>query len=638
MGQHDSKGYRIGDLSLNTQARTLRRGDVLIELPPLSFGLLALLAERAPDVVSHDEIAERVWPGRVVSPETLTQRVKLLRSALNDDARSPRYVGLVRGEGYRLLCPAHKLTSQDENDSIDPSARPRPRRIAVAAMAVIVLLATAAAFRLDLLAPGNQDEPVEPPALATEKSIAVLPFDDMTTKGDLAYLGDGIADEVLHQLSQSDELRVIARTSSFALRDSGLDIPAIAARLDARYVLQGSLRESNGALRVSTQLIDAHVNAMVWSKTYDFKLDNVFEIQDSVAGEVVGQLSTALTLPKVEPIDPAAYSLYLQAQYLGNRHGNRATQFELLEQALELEPEYADAIVALAWAHRAESLTSTWNGNSQAADQHYQRFRTLLNKVLSKDPGHPSANAALGWEMLRLTDFAAAAAFAERALESEPTHFVALTTAGEIMVRLWREEEGIRILRYVVERDPLTPYHHDNIADAYLNAGAPERAEAAFRTILTLFPDYGGWAPWGIGLALLLQGKPSEAMPEFENMPEGNPLRLHGTALALHDLGRREDAQAAFDELLQVERGTPNVEWFIATAYAWFGDIDAAFEFLGQQRQEAVPFFFFMGNSPLYQNLRDDPRWLPFLESINLDPATLRSVEFDPTLPPGIGL
>jgi len=134
MEQHVGDGYCIGDLSLDLEARTLRRGDVLIELPPLSFGLLALLAERAPAVVSHDEIAELVWPGRVVSPETLTQRVKLLRSALSDDARSPRYVGLVRGEGYRLLCDAHRVSSGAKISGPKPSSRLRPRLFLFAAL------------------------------------------------------------------------------------------------------------------------------------------------------------------------------------------------------------------------------------------------------------------------------------------------------------------------------------------------------------------------------------------------------------------------------------------------------------------------------------------------------------------------
>jgi len=638
MEQHVGDGYCIGDLSLDLEARTLRRGDVLIELPPLSFGLLALLAERAPAVVSHDEIAELVWPGRVVSPETLTQRVKLLRSALSDDARSPRYVGLVRGEGYRLLCDAHRVSSGAKISGPKPSSRLRPRLLLFAALMVILVAGATLAYLPSLLKPGSQDAAGQHGALAQDKSVAVLPFDDMTAEGDHAYLADGIADELLHRLSQSNDLRVIARTSSFALRDSGLDIPEIAARLGVRYVLQGSLRESDGALRITAQLVDARENTPVWSHNYDHLASNLFEIQDLVAGEVVARLATALALPKTERLNPTAYSLYLQARHLANRDNTLEDQRALLERALELEPGYLEAKLSLAWTYRREALAAESQGDSETADQQYLQYRSLLDEVLSNNPDNAGANAFLAWERLGAADLAAATAFAERALASEPTHFAALTTAGEIMVRLWREEEGIEILRYVAERDPLSPHHYDNIAEAYLNAGAAERAEEAFRTILTLFPDYGGRAPWGIGLALLLQGKPSEAIPEFENMPEGHPLRSHGIALALHDLGRHDDAQAALDGLLDVDRGTPNIEWFIATAYAWFGDIDAAFEFLGQQRQEAYPFFFFMGNSPLYENLRDDPRWLPFLESIKLDPASLRSVDFDPTLPPGIGL
>lgn len=637
MGPHDGNGYCFGDLRLDTEARTLRRGDVLIELPPLSFGLLVLLAERAPEVVSQDDIAEQVWPGRVVSPETLTQRVKLLRKSLGDDARNPRYVGLVRGEGYRLLCPARRMSAATEGSIPESSLRPRPRRIAAAVLTVIVAAGAALTFLPGLMQPENQNEPGQQDAFASDYSIAVLPFDDMTEQGNHAYLGDGIADELVHQLSQSDSLRVIARTSSFALRDAGLDIPEIAARLGVRNVLQGSLRESAGALRITVQLVDARANTTVWSNTYDHTARNIFEIQDLVAGEVVGQLSSALVLPTAKRLNPAAHTLFLQARHLANRDDEIATQRALLERALELEPEYLDAKVYLAWTHRNEAMTAWWDGDSETADQKLLDYRSLLDEVLAQDSGNAGANTSLAWDMLWVADLAAAASYAERALQSEPTHFDALSTAGEIMLRLWKEEEAIAILSFVAERDPLSPHHFNNIGNAYLNAGKFELAQNAYRTVLALSPDDLAWASWGIGLALLMQEKTNEALQHFEEMlPEEHPLRAQGIALALHDLGQPEAAQVAFDRLLEVDRDTPNIEWVIAMTFAWYGETDAAFEFLAQQRAEAYEFFFFMGDNPLYDRLRDDSRWLPFLESIQLDPKSRASIEFNPALPSGI--
>jgi len=231
--------------------------------------------------------------------------------------------------------------------------------------------------------------------------------------------------------------------------------------------------------------------------------------------------------------------------------------------------------------------------------------------------------------------------YAERALESEPTHFDALTTAGEILTRLWRAEQAIPILRYASERDPLNTYHFENIAHAYLNAGEYASAEEALRTVQLHSPDVGDWIEHEIGLALLLQGKANEALQHFnDNIDEDNPELWHGRTLALHELGRTDDALAELARLLEVDPGPGReaIYWFIATAYAWIGATDEAFSFFDKQRELHTWVFTSVGDSPLYSNLRDDPRWRPFLASVKLDPDFLASVEFNPRLPSEIRL
>lgn len=471
-----------------------------------------------------------------------------------------------------------------------------------------------------------------------DKSIVVLPFVNISSDPEQEYLGDGLAEELLNLLSRVEGLRVISRTSAFSFKGTEITSAEIARRLNVSYVLEGSVRKSSNALRITAQLIDARADAHVWSDTYDHSTEDIFDIQDSVAGEVVGRLKTTLSLdpPKAERHHPVAYALYLQAGQLSNLADTEDAQRELLTRALELEPDYLDAMVELAWANRRSGGAARWAGDIEAAEAYYEQYRLLIDKVLEQDPGHAGANASLAWEQLSVADLPRAAMFAERALESEPTHSGALTTAGEILTRLWRAEQAIPILRYASERDPLNANHFGNLASAYFNAGQYELAEEASRTYLVLAPDDDYWTGWGIGLNLLLQGKASEALREFDENVGDNPLGWHGKTLALHDLGRTDDALSELARLLEVDPDTPNIHWFIGTAYGWIGAADEAFSFFEKQREqpETGPgIFTSMGESPLYANLRDDPRWRPFLASVKLDPDFLASVEFKPRLP-----
>jgi tetratricopeptide (TPR) repeat protein len=184
----------------------------------------------------------------------------------------------------------------------------------------------------------------------------------------------------------------------------------------------------------------------------------------------------------------------------------------------------------------------------------------------------------------------------------------------------------------------VSSYHFANLGSAYLDAGQYASAEETLRVYQVMEPDDQSWPTWQLGLALLLQSKTSEALQHFEeNFAEDHPLRFHGKTLALHDLGRPDDAAAELARLLEVDP-QPAIDWVIGTAYAWLGAKDEAFNYFEKQRQKGLMAFTSMAASPLYANLRDDPRWQPFLASVGVDPEFLSSIEFNPRLPAEIRL
>src|ERR1044072_1398892 len=192
-------------------------------------------------MVSHDQLIDTVWGGRSASPETSSQRIKLLRDALSDDSHHPRYVELVRGQGYRLLPPVTVLPDESP---------PRSRSRWAAPIGAAVSLAAAAAIVLWIMA--SQID-----AVPERTSVAVLPFTDLSPGQDQQYLADGLAEEILNLLSKVTTLRVIARTSSFSFRDRDADIARISKALGVTHVLEGSVRKAEDRIRVTVRLVDA---------------------------------------------------------------------------------------------------------------------------------------------------------------------------------------------------------------------------------------------------------------------------------------------------------------------------------------------------------------------------------------------
>ena len=268
-------------------------------------------------------------------------------------AATERYRDLIETlpkRGYRLNATVQPLLPSSTPEAA-PDPRPRRRGFVPAAVA-LGLLAIAAVGVLYWKSP----EPVQEPATAATTSIAVLPFLDMSESKDQRYLADGVTEEILNHLAQATNLRVISRTSTFALRDASLDIPQIGDRLGVDYVLEGSIRRSGPQLRITAQLINVATNAHAWSQTYDRTLDDLFLVQDEIAASVARELQVELAggaRPGGAPVNAIAYERYLQGQFHYHRRapGDIQRAIDYYEGAVESAPEFARAWAALAGAY-----------------------------------------------------------------------------------------------------------------------------------------------------------------------------------------------------------------------------------------------------------------------------------------------
>ena len=465
-------------------------------------------------------------------------------------------------------------------------------------------------------------------AAVSAQSIAVLPFANMSSDKEQDYFADGISEDLLNLLAKVQTLQVAARTSSFSFKGKQIGIPEIAQTLHVANVLDGSVRKSGDQVRITAQLIRAADGYQIWSQSWDRKLDDVFAIQDSIAADVVKQLEVKLlgAVPTARQTDPKAYALYLQARQLGYQHsaGGYEQSDALLRQALAIDPNYVPAWTTLAanWINKA-------GAGYAVNDEAYRQASEAVDKALAIDPDSAAAYGVLGRIKTDQGDLAAAASHLRRALELNPADVVALGTSAGLLSTLGRQSESIAVSEYIVARDPANARQLANLAFTYVSAHRLDEAITANRRALRLSPGRGS-TNYALGVALLLQGDPPAALAEMQK-ETSDVWRLIGTPMVLHALGRKDEADAAVATLIeQLEKDAP---FNIACVFAFRGDADKAFEWLDKAIQYADPGLSDIASEVFFDNVRSDPRWLPFLRREGYAPEQLAKIEFKVPLP-----
>jgi len=454
-----------------------------------------------------------------------------------------------------------------------------------------------------------------------QPSIAVLPFVNMSSDPEQEYFSDGISEELLNLLAQVPNFRVISRSSAFVFKGKAIDIPTVAEQLNVRHVLEGSVRKSGDEVRITVQLIDARSDSHLWSETYDRTLEDIFAVQDEIAASVLEQLQVTLlgAAPELDPTDPEAYALYLQAHHILNQGLTDAFPVaeRALNQALAIDPDYVPALLELGWLYWSEATREL-----RPRQEALRLFRRLLEQALEADPESGPVHATLAW--IGDGELSDVARHAERAMALDPTNTDSLQLMIGVVRNLGYPEEALYLAEYVVARDPTCIQCLRRLAEAYQIAVRLDEAEATIRTSQSLSP---GRDPEHDTLAgiLLLKGEPTAALAEYEQIDDEED-RILGITLALYDLGRQEEFEASFEELQ--ETWSRNA----LTVYAHMGEADLAFEDL-DRRLDSGGSPTRIAYDPFFSKMRADPRWPGVLERMGVSPDQLRALDFQITLP-----
>jgi TolB-like protein/Tfp pilus assembly protein PilF len=449
-----------------------------------------------------------------------------------------------------------------------------------------------------------------------QRSIAVLPFVDMSQARDQQYLADGLADELLNLLTQIPELRVAARTSSSLFKNKPADVATMAKDLHVAHLLEGSVRKAGNRVRISAQLIRADSGYELWSETYTGTLDDLFQLQDQIAGAVVQALKVKLlggTLPvRQAPANQEAYDLYLQGRFFGALHTKEGfTQaLDYLERAVKLDPGYEPSWTALSIVY-TDMAARGYMPNAEALP----KARDAVRQAIELNPKSARAHVALGYlHMNDDWDWTAADREIGEALALEPGSADVLHAAGSLYLVLGRVSDSVKMFLAAVARDPLRASSYSNLGVAYFADGRLAEAEEAFRKSISLRPG-AGYTHNGLGLVLQWKGNLDGALDEMKRETD-EMWRLQGEAIVYAAMHRRAESDAALSEL--TEKFQQDSPYVVATVYGYRGEVDPAFHWLERALEERDATLTSIKSDPLFQKIKSDPRYSALLQKAGL--------------------
>ena len=583
--------------------------------------LLMFLAERPGQVVGIAELLDGVWGKAVVTPHSVYEAIAALRHSLGDTAEKPVYVATLPRRGYRLVAPVERLPdeqpthdtgvtvtgahSEEQRPGSDGS---RPWSLILMGAVAAIAVALAIAWFLQKGSKGG-------PSTQADKSIAVLPFVDLSETKDQEYFADGLAEELLDVLVNVPGLRVIGRTSSFQFRNKNEDVRSIGKKLDAAYIVEGSVRHDGTQIRVAAQLIRAIDGVHQWSGTYTRHIEDTLVLESELATALGRALELSVEsnaeLNRIKTSSGQANDHYMRGLHELDSHSRPGTEEAVnqFQAALALDPQFSAAAVSLGMAHyvrAAFSFVPPQTGFPQVAED-------ALN-ALKLDPRSATAHALLARvATLHTWDWNEARRQSELALAMDSQNPFALFAAGDLASVLGDFERAEHLFRAALASDPLNPETHYMLALVLPDAGRIQEGEQEARQCLTISPTYvfGHYL-----LAAFLMGKDGEAAVDEcrrEALEGGQKSCL---AQAYYALGRTKESDTSLQEA--IETHGHDQAYLIAAAFAYRGDANSALQWLNRAYDQRDPLLQYVKSSPEFDPLKDDARFKVLLQRMNL--------------------
>jgi adenylate cyclase len=550
--------YAFGDIRVEPAAHRVLRNGRELELEPKAYSVLLQFLARPGELIQRDDLLEQVWGHSYVTPATLSRIIAQLRQKLGDDATSPHYIQTVHGCGYRLI--ASVTTNHPADATVARAEVPRPWR--------------------------NPD--------GDRRSIAVLPFVNMSGDLENEYFSDGIAEEILSLLTKLPQLKVSSRTSSFFFKGKEVDLPMLAAKLDVGTVLEGSVRRAGNRVRITAQLIDVASDSTLWAETYDREIRDVFAIQDDIAQSIVDALKVTLS-PKerraiqyVATADVQAYDDYLRGRkffYAWNRRDSLRA-IEMYQRAIARDPKYAAAWAGLADAYVMRHRFLDPN------PEHVAHAMDASERALQMDPDSAEAHASRGMALYVSKRFKQAERQFETAMMLNPNLLEAYFLYGMMCSSLGNFEKAAWLYLRAADVSPADYLPLVYLCQAYSEMGRKDDESKARHRAIEL-------------IERALGVNPDDARARYMG------------AANLASVGEKSKALEWANLALRSSEDEPMVFYNAACTFAVLEEHERAIDLLERAVRLGWGDRAWMANDSDLASLRDKPRFQALLSSLN---------------------
>ena len=639
MGADHPRGHRLsfGVFDLDLGTGELRKRGVRVRLQEQPFQVLAMLLEHRGEVVSREELQQKLWPANtfVDFDHGLNKAINKIRGALGDSADTPRFVETVARRGYRFVAdvtvdeqvpvprpavatntPPPAVVTSENPGIIRSRSRTAPKRRTRVAVALL-----AGAFAISLAAWKVYSGTGTPVPI---RSLAVLPLESLSGDASQDYFADGMTDELIADLGQISALRVISRTSVMGYKHTRKPLPQIARELNVDAVVEGTVLRSGEQVRITAQLIEGATDRHLWSQSYQGELRDTLALQNTVARAVADQIRVKLNpqeqaaLMSVTVVNPVAYESYLKGRYFWNKRtaNGLTTALAYFNQAVDENPTYAQAYSGLADTY---ALLGDWQYAVTTPREALPKAKAAAIKALELDGTLGEAHTSLAFCLDGYDwDLNAAEREFEKAIALKPGYATAHHWYAWHLALVHRYDEAIAEMRKALNQDPLSVIINADLAELLTLAHLYDESIRQSEKTLELDPNFA-LAHNHLGQAYLQTHRNEQAIAELQKavaLSGGNATCVANLARAYAAAARRSEAVALLNDLKSRSNARHSYASEVAVIYASLGDADHAMTWLEQGYEERFNPGVLI--RPGLDPVRQDPRFENLLARVGL--------------------